>query len=118
MKFHELSDVLPIHGTIRYEILGTNIRGFIKTQTIDKSDISNLDVLAISFNENLVTLKPLTYKLLALEQENENEVVKIIGEIQDFTQDFTQEQLLQEIANIVKHKFNKKTLRFTINKNY
>ena len=114
MKFYELSNVLPINETIKYEILGTNIGGFIKIQAIDKSDIANLDVVAISFNEGLVTLKPLTYNLLALEQETANEVVEIIGEIQGFTQ----EQLLQEIDNIVKHKFNKKTLRFTITKNY
>lgn len=114
MKFHELSDVLPIHDTIRYEILGTDIGGFIKVRGIDESDIANLDVLAISFSTGLVTLKPLTYKLSALEQDTVNEVAEMIGKVQDFTQ----EQLLQEIYNIVKHKFNKKTLIFTIMKNY
>lgn len=113
MKFHELSNVLPIHDTIRYEILGTNIEGFIKVQSIDKSDIANLDVLAISFSEGLVTLKPLTYKLLVLEQKDINGIAKMNGEIKDVTQ----EQLLQEMYHIVRHKFNEKVLTFTIIKN-
>lgn len=80
MKFYELSDVLPIHHQIRYEVYGINVKGIINVEDIYQSEFAIYEVLAISFEQNLVTLKALTYDVLISQRADTFDTPKTIGE--------------------------------------